>query len=135
MAELRISGDALVVRLSWWEKAAGRHGDVRVPLSAVRRVSVEPDWWRALRGTRRRGLWVPQGRCVGVREHAGGRDFVAVRPHHPVVCVELRPPAPFDLLAVSPAHPQTTADRLRQLAPAIDPVRWRQAISPPPDAA
>ncbi|UQA97412.1 hypothetical protein [Streptomyces halobius] len=135
MARLLVWGAELVVRLSWWEKAAGLHGDVRVPLSAVRQVMVEPDWWRALRGVRRRGLWVPGGLCIGVRGHHDGKDFVAVRPRRPVVCVALRPSSPFGLLAVTTPDPEATAARLRRLAPDIESTRWRQAIPVPPDTA
>ncbi|MFB7631102.1 hypothetical protein ACFC0M_09150 [Streptomyces sp. NPDC056149] len=136
MARLLISGAELVVRLAWWEKAVGRHGTVRVPVAAVRRVAVEPDWWRALRGRRRRGLWIPDTLCLGIREHAGGRDFVAIRPRSPVVCVELRAAAaPFGLLAVTVAHPRAATERLRRQLPDIDPADWRQAIPPPPDSA
>ncbi|MFE6690458.1 hypothetical protein ACFVFQ_28810 [Streptomyces sp. NPDC057743] len=135
MAGLLISGTELVVRLAWWEKVLGRHGTVRVPLTAVRRVAVEPDWWRALRGSRRRGRWIPETLCLGIREHPGGRDFVAIRPRRPVVCVELRAAAaPFSLLAVTVAHPQATTERLRRQLPDIDPAGWRQAIPVPPEA-
>lgn len=49
MARLTVDGDELVMGLAWWEKLIVRHGDVRVPLAAVERASVQPDWWRALR--------------------------------------------------------------------------------------
>jgi hypothetical protein len=118
---MAVKGTDLVVRLAWWEKAAARHGDIRVPLEAVRRLIVEPDWWRALRGNARRGLWIPGTLCVGTRGHHGGRDFVVVRPGGPVVCVALWPGAPFSLLAVSvPDDAEATARRLRRAAPRID---------------
>lgn len=121
MARMAVKGTDLVVHLTWWEKAAARHGDIRVPLEAVRRVIVEPDWWRALRGNARRGLWIPGTLCVGTRGHYGGRDFVVVRPGGPVVCVALRPGAPFSLLAVSAADDaEAAARRLRRAAPRID---------------
>lgn len=121
MARILVRGDDLVVILSWREKAAVRRGSVRVPLAAVRRVTVEPAWWRALRGVALHGVWVPGVLGVGTRGHPGGQDFVAVRPGRPVVCVELRPPAPFRLLAVSVRDDaEATAERLRRIAPAID---------------
>jgi hypothetical protein len=70
----------------------------------VCRVTVEPDWWRALRGVTQRGVWIPGAMCIGTRGHHGGKDFVAVRPGRPVVCIELWPRAPFSLLAVSVRH-------------------------------
>ena len=40
MAELQVQGGELVLRLSGAEKAEGVHGDLRVPLSAVRGVEI-----------------------------------------------------------------------------------------------
>ncbi|MBD0421755.1 hypothetical protein H0H10_21800 [Streptomyces sp. TRM S81-3] len=135
MARILVAGDQLVVRLVWWERAAARRSGVRVPLAAVRRVTVEPDWWRALRGTQQRGITVPGAVCLGVRGHQAGEDFVAVRPGRPVVCVELRASAPFRLLAVSSrsaAEADATARRLRGAAPEIDTsTPWRQPLPVP----
>ncbi|MEU6773175.1 hypothetical protein [Streptomyces sp. NPDC046759] len=135
MARILTEGDDVVVRLSWPERAAARRGDVRVPLSAVCRVTVEDDWWRALRGVRGRGAWTPGGACTGTRGHAGGTDFVALRPGRPVVAVELRPCAAFRLLAVSVPdddEARATARRLRRAAPRLDTsTRYRQPIPVP----
>lgn len=121
MARMVVKDTDLVVRLAWWEKAAARHGDIRVPLQSVRRVIVEPDWWRALRGNARRGLWIPGTLCMGTRGHYGGRDFVVVRPGGPVVCVVLWSGSPFSLIAVSVRDDaEATARRLRGVAPRID---------------
>ncbi|MEW2623278.1 hypothetical protein [Streptomyces sp. NPDC048106] len=123
MARMLVDGDDVVVRLALRERAAARHRDVRVPLTAVRRVTVEADWWRALRGVPRRGVAVPGVRCVGTRRHQAGVDFVVVRSGEPVVCVELRPPAPFRLLSVSaptPAKARAMALRLVRAAPGLD---------------
>ncbi|MEU9283665.1 hypothetical protein AB0D57_02795 [Streptomyces sp. NPDC048275] len=133
MVRILAEGDDLVVRLSWWEKAAARRGNVRVPLAAVCRVTCEPDWWRALRGVAQHGVWIPGGMCVGTRGHHGGIDFAAVRPGRPVVCIELWPTAHFSLLALSVRDDaEATARWLRHLAPKIDSsTRWRQAIPVP----
>ncbi|WP_314176571.1 hypothetical protein [Streptomyces winkii] len=120
MAKLRVKDEELIVRLSWWEKAAARRVGVRAPLAAVRRVAVERDWWRALRGVDGRGLSVAGGLYVGTRRHGRAEDFVALRRHGPHVCVELRPPSPFSLIAVSAADPDATAAWLRDLAPDLD---------------
>lgn len=130
VAGMLVQDDDLVVRLSWREKAAAHRGSVRVPLAAVRRVTVEPDWWRALRGVALHGVWIPGVLCVGARGHPGGQDFVAIRPGKPVVCVELRPTAPFGLLAVSVRDDaQATVERLRRCAPDIDAsTPWRQPL-------
>lgn len=103
MARLVVEGQDLVVRLSWWEKPTARRRGVRVPLSAVRRIRIEPDWWRALRGVGGRGTWIPGTLALGVRHLPGGTDFAAVRPGRAVACVELGPGAGFDRLAVTVA--------------------------------
>jgi hypothetical protein len=43
MARMFNDGDDLVVHLSWQERTSARRGDVRVPLTAVWRVTVEAD--------------------------------------------------------------------------------------------
>ncbi|MBT2443758.1 hypothetical protein J7E93_27400 [Streptomyces sp. ISL-36] len=115
MARLVIQGEELVVRLSWWEKAAARRGNVHVPLRAVDKVQVEPSWWRVLRGTPSRGAWIPDVLCLGVREAAGVKDFVAIRPRRgPVACLDLHPDAsPFARVAVSDRVPEATAATVR----------------------
>lgn len=146
MARMRITADRLVVRPSWWERAATRRWQVVVPLSAVRRVVVEPDWWRVLRGSRARGLQIPGAVCTGELRHQAGRDFVSVRPGRPVVCAELWPGAPFLLLAVSVRdlrEAEEAAAALRRAAPRLDtstpcrqplPVPEEPEAPPAPDA-
>jgi hypothetical protein len=136
MAHILTEGDQVVVRLAWWEKAAARRGDVRVPLAAMRRVTVEPDWWRAPRGLHESGICIPGALCLGTRRHQAGKDFAALRPNRPVVCVELWSSAPFLLFAISArseAEAEATARQLRQAAPKIDTsTPWRQPL-PVPD--
>jgi hypothetical protein len=120
MAKLHVKDEDLIVRLSWWEKAAARRGNVKAPLAEIRRVVVERDWWRALRGVGGRGLSVPGGLYVGTRRHNRAVDFVALRRHGPYVCVELRAKSPFSFIAVSAAEPEATAAWLRDLAPDLD---------------
>ncbi|MCC5477877.1 hypothetical protein ACFV2N_20000 [Streptomyces sp. NPDC059680] len=139
MARILVDGDDVVVRLSWWQRAAARRGDVRVPLAAVCRVTVEAAWWRALRGDRQRGTWIPGGWSIGTRGHAGGTDFVALRPGRPAVVLELRPSAPFRLLAVSVPdddEARATAQRLGRTAPRIDTsTRYRQPVPVPEETS
>lgn len=137
MARILVDGDDLVVHLSWREKAAARHGNVRAPLTAVSRVTVEPDWWRALRGVPHKGVWIPDTWCIGTRSNQAGMDFVAIRSGRPVVCVELRTSAssPFSLLGVSvPTHADATntAQAISEKAPEIDTsTPWRQPLPVP----
>jgi hypothetical protein len=119
MARLIVDGRDLVVRLAWWERLVARRGDVRVPLRAVREVTLQPDWWRALRGLRGRGLWIPGAFCVGVRSRGHAADFVAFRPGAgPVVCVEFFPSrSPFARVAVGARNPEATAAAIRRALP------------------
>ncbi|AXI78872.1 hypothetical protein [Peterkaempfera bronchialis] len=117
MAQLVVESGELVVHLAWWERVAARRSEVRVPLAAVRDVTVERDWWRALRGLAGRGTWIPALICVGARRHSVGEDFTVVRPRHPVVCVELnRRSSPFARLAVSAADPEAVRRSVRAAA-------------------
>lgn len=116
MARVLVQGSDIVVRLSWWEKLLTRRRDVRVPLSALRRVYLQPDWWRALRGTCGRGTWIPARRCAGVRHVGQTKDFVVIRADGPVLCVELDASAPFSRLAVSDPDPR---EALRSLEPDV----------------
>ncbi|MGW5903877.1 hypothetical protein ACWFQ6_19255 [Streptomyces althioticus] len=117
MARLVVERDAdgwtVVVRLAWWEALLARRRAVRVPRAWVAATGVEPDWWRAMRGTPVVGRCRPGRFCVGEREHVLGRDFVAVRADVPVVVLDLRPPAPFVRLAVSVPDAEEAARSLR----------------------
>ncbi|MFD7443871.1 hypothetical protein [Streptomyces sp. NPDC059909] len=114
MAQLVADGDELVVRLAWWEKIVARRSSLRVPLVTVGSVAVQPDWWRALRGSRARGLSVPGGLCLGVWSHHDTQDFVAVRPRRgAVVCVALYRGAPFARISVSAPQAQRVAATIR----------------------
>ncbi|MFG2115485.1 hypothetical protein ACGFRB_23130 [Streptomyces sp. NPDC048718] len=116
MARMVVEGEEIVVRLGPGEIPAARRRTVRLPVSALRRVGVEPDWWRVLRGEAGPGRWLP-GRCVGVRHGPSGTDFTAVRSGGPVLWIELAPGAPFSRVAVSDPTPDTTARTLRGLLP------------------
>ncbi|MEV6654541.1 hypothetical protein [Streptomyces sp. NPDC051219] len=117
MARVAVQGTDIVVRLSWWEMVAARRREVRVPVSALREVHVEPDWWRALRGVCAKGAWIPARFCVGTRHLRDRIDFAAVRPDGPVLCVDLRRSAPFSRLAVSVPDPQEAMRALLPLVP------------------
>ncbi|MER5311311.1 hypothetical protein ABT034_26380 [Streptomyces sp. NPDC002773] len=140
MARLTVKAEELIVRLSWWEKLAARRGNVHLPLRAVAKVEADPSWWRVLRGSPGRGVWIPDVLCLGVRDvpetdvteaegieadgtraeasgagASGAKDFVALRPRRGgVVSVDLRPAAaPFARVAVSDRIPDGTAATVR----------------------
>ena len=55
------------------EKAEGLHGDIRLPLSAVRRSASVDDPWPDLRGLRAPGTGIPNVIAVGTRRGSFGR--------------------------------------------------------------
>jgi hypothetical protein len=81
MAELRVEGDELVLALSAIEKAESIHGDIGVPLSAVREVEVLDDVIHAVHGLKLPGTRWPGrfaiGTFVGLK---GNKTFAVV--HH-----------------------------------------------------
>ncbi|MFI5685177.1 hypothetical protein [Streptomyces sp. NPDC051636] len=115
VARLVVDGDDVVVRLTLRERLLARRREVRVPLAAVREVTVQPDWWRALRGERHAGRRLPGRFCLGEWRHTRGRDFVAVRESGPVVLVGLWPPAGYARLAVSAPDAEAAARAVRRL--------------------
>jgi hypothetical protein len=100
MADLRIEGADLVVRLSPMEKLGAFRGDVRVPLSTVTAARVSKDPWSELRGIRSPGTGFPGVISLCTRRGGGIRDFAAVYRRTPAVVVETRG-ADFDRLVIS----------------------------------
>jgi hypothetical protein len=101
VAQLLVEGGELVVHLTRREKAWGFHGDVRVPLSAVRSVSAPDNAWAQLRGWRMAGTGIPGLIALGTRRHGDGYDFTAVRRQRPAVQVDLNGPPRWQRLLVS----------------------------------
>jgi len=109
VASLVIEGNELVVTLSPVEKVGSLRGNIRVPLSAVESVVVEPDPWSALRGIRAPGTGMPGVIAYGTRRLPGVcRDFAALTGRGAAVRVDLKPDSPFGRLLVSVADPETT---------------------------
>ena len=79
MASVSIAADSLAVTLTVREKIAAAHGDVSVPLSAVRSVRVEPDALAAVGGLRSPGLAVPRPTKIGVWRGQGRRRTLTPR--------------------------------------------------------
>jgi hypothetical protein len=101
MAHLVVDGDQLVVRLRASEKVAAFHANVRVPLSAVRRVSAPDIAWVQMRGWRMAGITIPGLFALGTRRHGTGYDFTAVHRQRPAIQVELNGPPRWQRLLVS----------------------------------
>ena len=89
MGRLEVDGSDLVLRLTWREKVAGLHGNIRVPLTSVRSVSAPRYPWQALRGWRMAGVGVPRIVALGTRRHGTGYDFAVLHRSQPAVQVEL----------------------------------------------
>jgi hypothetical protein len=114
VASLLVQGEELVVSLSGAEQVAAMRGDVRVPLSAVKAVSIDLDPWCALRGIRAPGTGFPGVVAYGVRRLTGDRpDFAAVHGRGPAVRVELGAEAVFGRLLVTVEDPEGTLAALR----------------------
>ena len=102
----------MVVRLSAVEKAEALHGDIRVPMSAVRSVEVVDDVVHAVNAfTKSIGAALP-GRFMIGTFHTGDKTFAVV--HHSTprgVRVRLEG-ASFDELLIGCEDPEGTVRRL-----------------------
>ena len=112
MATLHCEGDELVLRLSPREKLGAVHGDVRVPLKAVRDVALSDAPFAELRGLRAPGTALPRRIALGTWRYRGGKDFAALYRHKPAVIVSLQD-APFGRLLVSADDAADVAARIR----------------------
>jgi hypothetical protein len=83
MAELQVEGDELVMHLSIAEKLGGVHGDLRVPVSAVRGVEVLPDAHGPADGGIKAGTRIAGTIEYGTIWRAGRKIFAAVHPNTP----------------------------------------------------
>ena len=116
MARLEIDGDDLVLRLSTLEKLGAFRGDVRVPLSDVRDVTITDDPFREGRGLRAPGTGWPGRIALGTFRRRHGHEIYAFYRRRPAVVVALRGTRPGRLI-VTVEDPQAVADRIRAAAP------------------
>jgi hypothetical protein len=89
MARVGREGDELAVRLNDLEKAGALRGDVRVPMSSVRSVTVSTTPFRDLRGIRAPGAGLPGVIALGTWRYRGGKDFAALYRGGPALVIEL----------------------------------------------
>lgn len=102
MAALRIEGDELVLHLTGFERVAGLHRSVRVPVTSVTAVDVVDDPVRSVAGVRAPGLAVPRRVKIGTWRGRGERRFVVARRGQPAVRVRLAGQPHTELLASVP---------------------------------
>ena len=88
MAQLEIDPSDVVVRLKGSEKFWGLHGNIRIPLSAVRSVSSQSNPWMRMRGWRMAGVGIPGRIALGTWRHGHGYDYYVVRRREPAVEIE-----------------------------------------------
>ena len=119
MAELLVDGSDLVLHLPVTQKVLAFHGDVKVPLSAVRTVRPVEKPWLTLRGRRMAGTAMRGVAAVGTWIHGDRRyDFCVIRRTQPAVMVELAA-GRFDRLIVGlpeGSDPVAEAERLASAA-------------------
>jgi hypothetical protein len=111
MATVELSGRTLTIHLSTWEKIAGLHGDVAIPVDAIRSAELVDDPLGAARGIRAPGLGVPGWRKLGTWRGRGFKDFVAVERGRPGIRLELVD-QPFASVLVSVDDPKDLLSRL-----------------------
>jgi hypothetical protein len=114
MAELQLDGGELVLHLSAAEKAEAVHGDLRVPLSAVRGVEVidgAHDWTGIGVGFKV-GMRVPGVATVATVRGHGEKVFIAVHSDTPRGVRVRLADAPWDEWIVGCADPEAVAATL-----------------------
>lgn len=114
---LVVHDDHVVIQLALWERLVALHGNVRVPVSAVRSATIVADPVEDMKDYQSLGNTVTQRFVYGVRRVPGiGKAFVAARGHRPAVLVQLDPASKFVRLLVTVADPDATVASIRSAA-------------------
>jgi hypothetical protein len=112
MAELRVEGGELVLHLSGREKAEAVHGDLRVPLSAVRGIEILQDAHEPADHGFKVGMRLPGVAEVAIIHDAGRKLFAAVRRDTPRGVRVLLQGTSYDEWIVGCADPEAVATAL-----------------------
>ena len=114
MAELQLEGAELVLHLSGAEKAEALHGDLRVPLSALRGVEVLDDAhdWTGIGVGFKVGMRLPGVAAVATVRCHGEKVFVAVHRDTPRGVRVRLAGAPWDDWIVGCVDPEAVAATL-----------------------
>jgi hypothetical protein len=102
MADLKVEGTEVIVRLSAVEAILAWRRELRLPLANLRLVHVEESPLAGLHMWRRPGLCWPGAFAVGSCRQAGRREFAAAHAGHPAVVMDAEG-ATWDRVVVS--HP------------------------------
>lgn len=113
MAELRVEGDELVLHLSRLEELEGVHGELRVPLSAVRGVEVLDDAHEPADHGFKVGERLPGIVEVGTVRTGGQKIFAAVHRDTPRGVRVLLEGVSYDEWIVGCADPEAVKNRIR----------------------
>jgi uncharacterized protein len=109
MAELQVQGGELVLRLSRAEKAEAVHGDLRVPLSAVRGVEIIENAHEPADRGFKIGMRLPGVAEVAIVREDGQKMFAAVHHDTPRGVRVLLHGASYDEWIVGCADPEAVA--------------------------
>jgi hypothetical protein len=109
MAELQVQGGELVLHLSGAEKAEAVHGDLRVPLSAVRGVEIVQDAHEPADRGFKVGMRLPRVAEVAIVRDDGRKIFAAVHHDTPRGVRVLLQGTSYDEWIVGCADPEATA--------------------------
>jgi hypothetical protein len=89
MAELKLEGDKLVVRLNLGEAFLAWRRELKVPLAQLRMVRVEERPFEGLALCRLPGLVWPGALAVGACRRGGLREFAAVHAGRPALVLDV----------------------------------------------
>jgi hypothetical protein len=80
MAKVKVVGEELILKLSFWERVGALHSSPRVSLNAVTKVEFIDNLWsnKVLRGVRAPGTGIPYRVLLGTMRGRNYRDFTAI---------------------------------------------------------
>lgn len=111
MAQLRVDGDTLMVRLSIVDTMLSVRSSMRFPLAAVQRVYVDHTVAEEPRGVKAPGTYVPGVLTMGTFHCEGVKTFWNIRRGAQAIVVELDGQK-IDRLVIEQANPDEIVDNI-----------------------